>query len=148
MRIAVNTCKDTLRSWMRHIDNRQEIEALLLPIASCAEERLALTQAIMAFCTQAPRNRAAVLLSGYEPARLCAGARRLRADRHQAAPSRRRKNSGFNWKKGAEFDEKDPTIREAIDESLCSVRFNAQDERAVLAAIHGRRAQAKSASAA
>ena len=38
---------------------------------------------------------------------------------------------------------KDPTIREAIDESLCSVRFNAQDERAVLAAIHGRRAQAK-----
>ena len=38
---------------------------------------------------------------------------------------------------------KDPTICEAIDESLCSVRFNAQDERAVLAAIHGRRAQAK-----
>ena len=38
---------------------------------------------------------------------------------------------------------KDPTIREAIDESLCSVRFNAQDERAVLAAIHGRRAKAK-----
>ena len=30
---------------------------------------------------------------------------------------------------------KDPTIREAIDESLCSVRFNAQDERAVLAAM-------------
>ena len=43
MRIAVNTCKDTLRSsWMRHIDNRQEIEALPLSIASCAEERLAL----------------------------------------------------------------------------------------------------------
>ena len=38
---------------------------------------------------------------------------------------------------------KDPTIREAIDESLCSVRFNAQDERAVLAVIHGRRAKAK-----
>lgn len=38
---------------------------------------------------------------------------------------------------------KDPTIREAIDESLCSVRFNAQDERAVLAVIHGRRVQAK-----
>ena len=68
MRIAVNTCKDTLRSsWMRHIDNRQEIEALPLSIASCAEERLALTQAIMAL-----------------------------------APS------GFNWKKGAEFDEKRP----------------------------------------
>lgn len=38
---------------------------------------------------------------------------------------------------------KDPTIREAIDESLCSVRFNAQDERAVLSAIHGRRVKAK-----
>ena len=38
---------------------------------------------------------------------------------------------------------KDPTIREAIDESLCSVRFNAQDERAVLSAVHGRRVKAK-----
>ena len=37
----------------------------------------------------------------------------------------------------------DPTIREAIDESLCSVRFNAQDERAVLSAVHGRRVKAK-----
>ena len=49
MRIAVNTCKDTLRSsWMRHIDRRQEIEALPLSIVSCPEEKLALTQAIMA----------------------------------------------------------------------------------------------------
>ena len=48
MRIAVNTCKDTLRSsWMRHIDRRQEIEALPLSIASCPEEKLALTQAIV-----------------------------------------------------------------------------------------------------
>ncbi len=38
---------------------------------------------------------------------------------------------------------KDPAIREAIDESLCSVRFNAQDERNVLSAIHGRRAKAR-----
>ena len=45
MRIAVNTCKDTLRSsWMRHIDRRQEIEALPLSIASCPEEKLALTE--------------------------------------------------------------------------------------------------------
>ena len=38
---------------------------------------------------------------------------------------------------------KDPTIRESIDESLCAVRFNAQDERNVMAAIHGRRVRAK-----
>lgn len=38
---------------------------------------------------------------------------------------------------------KDPTIREAIDESLCAVRFNAQDERNVMAVIHGRRVKAK-----
>ena len=45
MRIAINTCKDTLRSsWMRHIDRRQEIEALPLSIASCPEEKLALTE--------------------------------------------------------------------------------------------------------
>ena len=45
MRIAVNTCKDTLRSsWMRHIDRRQEIEALPLSIVSCPEEKLALTE--------------------------------------------------------------------------------------------------------
>ena len=38
MRIAVNTCKDTLRSsWMRHIDNRQEIEALRAPYANDPE---------------------------------------------------------------------------------------------------------------
>ena len=64
MRIAVNTCKDTLRSsWMRHIDNRQEIEALPLSIASRAEERLALTQAIMAL---APKHREIVLLYYYQ----------------------------------------------------------------------------------
>ena len=64
MRIAVNTCKDTLRSsWMRHIDRRQEIEALPLSIASCPEEKLALTQAIMAL---APKHREIVLLYYYQ----------------------------------------------------------------------------------
>ena len=64
MRIAVNTCKDTLRSaWMRHIDRRQEIEALPLSIASCPEEKLALTQAIMAL---PPKLREIVLLYYYQ----------------------------------------------------------------------------------
>ena len=49
MRIAVNTCKDTLRSsWMRHIDRRQAIEALPLSCMPNHEDNLALTQAIMA----------------------------------------------------------------------------------------------------
>lgn len=64
MRIAVNTCKDTLRSsWMRHIDRRQEIEALPLSIANCPEEKLALTQAIMAL---PPKLREIVLLYYYQ----------------------------------------------------------------------------------
>ena len=64
VRIAVNTCKDVLRtSWMRHIDRRQEIEALPLSIANGAEERLALTQAIMAL---APKYREIVLLYYYQ----------------------------------------------------------------------------------
>ena len=64
LRIAINTCKDTLRSsWMRHIDRRQEIEALPLSIASCPEEKLALTQAIMAL---APKHREIVLLYYYQ----------------------------------------------------------------------------------
>ena len=64
MRIAVNTCKDTLRSsWMRHIDRRQEIEALPLSIASCPEEKLALTQAIVAL---PPKLREIVLLYYYQ----------------------------------------------------------------------------------
>ena len=64
VRIAVNTCKDVLRtSWMRHIDRRLEIEALPLSIANGAEERLALTQAIMAL---APKYREIVLLYYYQ----------------------------------------------------------------------------------
>ena len=50
MRIAVNTCKDTLRSsWMRHIDRRQEHRSAAAVHRELSnEEKLALTQAIMA----------------------------------------------------------------------------------------------------
>ena len=49
MRIAVNTCRDTLRSsWMRHIDRRRAIEELPLLVMPRHEENLALTQAVMA----------------------------------------------------------------------------------------------------
>ena len=68
VRIAVNTCKDTLRSsWMR-----QEIEALPLSVANSSEERLALTQAIMAL---PPKLREIVLLYYYQDMslRTCAG---------------------------------------------------------------------------
>ncbi|MFR5796846.1 MAG: sigma factor [Christensenellales bacterium] len=113
MRIAVNTCKDTLRSsWMRHIDNRQEIEALPLSIASCAEERLALTQAIMALA-QAPKSCCCIII-GYEPARLCA-VLNIRADRHQAA---RDAKTRIQLEEGAELDEK-ATAKPST--SLCSV---------------------------
>lgn len=48
-RIAVNTCKDALRSsWMRHIDRRKAIEELPLAVYPSHEENLALTQAVMA----------------------------------------------------------------------------------------------------
>ena len=64
VRIAVNTCKDTLRSsWMRHIDRHQTIEALPLSITPNNEERLALTQAIMAL---APKYKEIVLLYYYQ----------------------------------------------------------------------------------
>ena len=49
MRIAVNTCKDALRSsWMRRIDRSRAIEELPLSITPNHEENLALTQAVMA----------------------------------------------------------------------------------------------------
>ena len=54
------------------------------------------------------------------------------------------KNSAFNWKKGAEFDEKRPNHSlKPSTRASASVRFNAQDERNVMAAIHGRRVKAK-----
>lgn len=46
-RIAINTCKDMLRSsWMRHIDRRKTIEELPLAAPTGHEDNLALTQAI------------------------------------------------------------------------------------------------------
>lgn len=47
MRIAVNTCKDTLRSsWLRRIDRRKPIEELPLYLHDGREDSLALTQAV------------------------------------------------------------------------------------------------------
>lgn len=87
MRIAINTCKDTLRSsWMRHIDRHQTIEALPLSITPNNEERLALTQAIMAL---APKYKEIVLLyyllSGSHAANMRTDFRHIRADRNPAA---------------------------------------------------------------
>lgn len=49
MRIAVNTCKDALRSsWLRRFDRRKPIEELPLVSIGSGEDRLALTQAIAA----------------------------------------------------------------------------------------------------
>lgn len=46
-RIAINTCKDTLRSsWMRYIDRRRAIEELPLAAPAGHEDNLALTEAI------------------------------------------------------------------------------------------------------
>ena len=48
-RIAINTCKDMLRSsWMRHIDRRKAIEELPLCVYPGHEDSLAITQAIAA----------------------------------------------------------------------------------------------------
>ena len=64
MRIAVNTCKDMLRSsWMRHIDRRRAIEELPLAYMSPHEENLALTQAVMALPA---KLREIVLLHYYQ----------------------------------------------------------------------------------
>ena len=85
MRIAINTCKDTLRSsWMRHIDRHQTIEALPLSITPNSEERLALTQAIMVRA-QIQGNRASLLLSGSHAANMRTDFRHIRADRNPAA---------------------------------------------------------------
>ena len=46
-RIAINTCKDALRSaWLRRIDRRKAIEELPLAAPSAHEDSLALTDAI------------------------------------------------------------------------------------------------------
>ena len=59
MRIAINTCKDTLRSgWLRHVDAAVTLEDLPLPVAPPSVEHIALTSAIMAL----PRNQMEVIL--------------------------------------------------------------------------------------
>lgn len=64
MRIAVNTCKDMLRSsWLRHIDRRKTIEELPLSVSPANEERIALTQAVMAL---PPKLKDIVLLHYYQ----------------------------------------------------------------------------------
>ncbi len=64
MRIAINTCKDMLRSsWMRHIDKRRAIEELPLSVSPNHEDNLALTQAVMAL---PPKLREIVLLYYYQ----------------------------------------------------------------------------------
>ena len=48
MRVAINTCKDMLRSsWMRHIDRRRAIEELPLAAPPQHQENLELTEAIL-----------------------------------------------------------------------------------------------------
>lgn len=64
MRIAINTCKDMLRSsWLRHMDRRKAIEDLPLSVTPANEEHLALTQAITAL---PPKLRDIVLLHYYQ----------------------------------------------------------------------------------
>ncbi len=64
MRIAVNTCKDALRSsWMRRFDRRQAIEELPLSVMPNHEENLALSQAIAAL---PPKLKDIVLLHYYQ----------------------------------------------------------------------------------
>lgn len=63
-RIAINTCKDMLRSsWMRHIDRRKTIEELPLAAPAGHEENLALTEAITKL---PPKHREIVLLHYYQ----------------------------------------------------------------------------------
>lgn len=64
MRIAINTCKDALRSsWMRRVDRRQSIEALSLAASGSHEENIALTQAVTAL---PPKLKEVVLLYYYQ----------------------------------------------------------------------------------
>ena len=63
-RIAVNTCKDALRSsWMRHIDRRRAIEELPLAAPPQHEESLELTEAILKL---PPKLKDIVLLHFYQ----------------------------------------------------------------------------------
>ncbi len=71
-RIAINTCRDALRSsYMRHIDRRKALESIPLSVSLAHEEHIALTQAIMALPDSL---REIVLLYYYQgfPLRSCA----------------------------------------------------------------------------
>ena len=75
MRIAVNTCKDVLRSsWLRRIDRRRPIEELPLCAPSGHEESLAVTQAVASL---PPRLKEIVLLHYYQDMSLKACAQAL-----------------------------------------------------------------------
>lgn len=64
MRIAINTCKDMLRSsWMRRFDRRRTIEELPLSMTPNHEEHLALMQAIASL---PPKLKEIVLLHYYQ----------------------------------------------------------------------------------
>ena len=72
MRIAINTCRDTLRSsWMRHIDRRRAIEELPLAAPPQHQENLELTEAILSL---PPKLKDIVLLHYYQglTLRICA----------------------------------------------------------------------------
>jgi len=61
-RIAINTCKDALRSsWMRYIDRRRSIEELPLAAPAGHEDNLALTEAI----TRLPQKYKDIVLLHY-----------------------------------------------------------------------------------
>lgn len=64
MRIAINTCKDMLRSsWLRRFDRRHAIEELPLSVLPENDERLSLMQAISAL---PPKLKEIVLLHYYQ----------------------------------------------------------------------------------
>ena len=64
MRIAINTCKDMLRSsWMRHIDRQRAIEELPLAAPPQHQENLELTEAILKL---PPKLKDIVLLHYYQ----------------------------------------------------------------------------------
>lgn len=78
-RIAINTCKDMLRSsWMRHIDKRRAIEELPLSVTPHNEDSIALSQAVMAL---PPKLKEIVLLYYYQDMNLrsCAQALNISA---------------------------------------------------------------------
>ena len=74
-RIAINTCKDMLRSsWMRHIDRQRAIEELPLAAPPQHQENLELTEAILKL---PPKLKDIVLLHYYQGLSLKASAQAL-----------------------------------------------------------------------